>query len=52
MTSKYSHYLASKMYYFAPEASQKAFLRSEVQSQIGKLILHSYASEVVEYIYC
>ena len=52
MSSKYSHYLATKAYYFAPEASQKQHFRSEVQGSIQKLILHSYAAEVVEYIYC
>jgi hypothetical protein len=34
MTSKYSHYLASKTFYYAPEPSQKAFIRSAVQNQI------------------
>jgi hypothetical protein len=52
MTSKYSHYLASKAFYYAPEPSQKAFIRSAVQNQIQKLILHTYAAEVIEYIYC
>ena len=40
------------MYFYAPEDSQKAFIRGEVQGQLNKLILHAYASEVVEYIYC
>lgn len=40
MTSKYAHYLASKLYYYAPEDSQKEFLRKEVASQIQKLIVH------------
>lgn len=52
MTSKYSHYLASKLYYFAPREDQKAFLRSEVAGSMQKLIMHAYAAEVVEYIYC
>lgn len=52
MSSKYSHYLASKAYYFAPEVAQKNFFRTEVQGSIQKLILHSYACEVVEYIFC
>lgn len=52
MQSKYAHYLASKLYYYAPEVEQKQFIRSEVQAQISKLILHQYASEVIEYIYC
>jgi hypothetical protein len=30
MSSKYSHYLASKAYYFAPEVAQKNFFRTEV----------------------
>jgi hypothetical protein len=52
MTSKYAHYLASKLYYYAPEPAQKEFLRKEVQSQIQKLIVHQFACEVIEYIYC
>ena len=34
MSSKYSHYLASKAFYYAPEPAQKAFIRSQVQNQI------------------
>ena len=30
-TSKYAHYLASKMYYYAPEAEQKTFLRMKMR---------------------
>lgn len=52
MTSKYAHYLASKLYYHAPLPEQKAFLRAEVAGQMQKLIMHAFASEVVEYIYC
>jgi hypothetical protein len=52
MTSKYSHYLATKLYHFAPRDDQKQFLRTEIASQMQKLIMHAYASEVIEYIYC
>ena len=51
MSSKYSHYLASKAYLYAGE-EQRAAIRKEVLNSIQKLILHSFASEVVEYIYC
>jgi hypothetical protein len=51
MTNKYSHYLASKAYYFAPEAEQKLFFRQLVTKEINKYIIHAYASEVIEYIY-
>ena len=51
MQQKYSHYLASRMYTFAPLEEQKAFFRKVVSSQSGKLIQHAYASEVIEYIY-
>ena len=51
MTNKYSHYLASKAYYFAPEPEQKLFFRQLVTKEINKYIIHAYASEVIEYIY-
>ena len=51
MTNKYSHYLASKAYYFAPEPEQKLYFRQLVTREINKYIIHSYASEVIEYIY-
>jgi len=51
MTSKYTHYLASKLYHFAPLDEQKEYLRKEVASQIQKLIMHQFACEVIEYIY-
>ena len=41
MNSKYSHYLASKAYFLAPEDAQKSYFRSEVQGSLQKLILHS-----------
>jgi hypothetical protein len=51
MQQKYSHYLASKLFYYAPEDSQKTFFRSQVSGSLAKLLQHSFASEVVEYIY-
>ena len=41
MTEKYSHYLASKSYYYAPLPEQKAYFRSLVTSQINKHIQHA-----------
>ena len=51
MQQKYSHYLASKLYLYAPLDSQKEFFRKSLASQMNKLVMHAYASEVVEYIY-
>lgn len=52
MTQKYSHYLASKAYQYAPTDDQKTRFRSQVNSQISRLLQHSFAAEVVEFIYC
>lgn len=50
MSQKYSNHLAKKAYYYStPE--QKKYFRTEINQQISKLILHQYASEVIEYIY-
>lgn len=51
MTQKYSHYLASKAYQYAPTDEQKARFRALVNSQIVKLLQHTFAAEVVEFIY-
>lgn len=51
MQQKYSHYLASKIYHYAPLDSQKEAFRKLISSQMNKLVLHSFAAEVVEYIY-
>ena len=51
MQQKYSHYLASKLYHYAPLDTQKESFRKLISSQMNKLVLHSFASEVVEYIY-
>ena len=40
MSNKYSHYLASKAFYYAPEPAQKQYFRSIVNKDINKLILH------------
>ena len=40
LTSKYAHYLASKLYQYAPLPEQKQYLRKEIQQQISKLIVH------------
>ena len=41
MTNKYSHYLASKAYFFAPKPEQKLFFRQLVTKEINKYIIHS-----------
>ena len=51
MTQKYSHYLASKVYHFAPLDAQKEHFRKLINSQMSKLVLHAFGSEVVEYIF-
>ena len=51
MTTKYSHYLASKAYYYAPEPEQKLYFRQIITKEINKYIIHAYPSEVIEYIY-
>lgn len=50
MSQKYSIHLARKAYYYAP-APQRRFFRTQINSQISKLILHQQASEVIEYVY-
>lgn len=52
MTSKYAHYLASKMYHHAPLPQQKEYIRKQIQNQMQKLIVHQFACEVIEYVYC
>ena len=51
MSQKYSHHLAQKAYFFAPLPEQKQYFRTQINQQIGKLILHQFASDVIEYIY-
>ena len=51
-TSKYAHYLASKMYYYAPENEQKAHLRAQMTGQMSKLVQHAFAAETLEFVYC
>ena len=41
MTNKYSHYLASKAYLFAPEPEQKQYFRTLVTKEINKYIIHA-----------
>ena len=38
------------MYYYAPQQEQKAFFRKEIHQHISRLILHQFASEVIEYM--
>ena len=44
MTNKYSHYLASKAYYFAPETEQKLYFRQLVTKDIHKYIIHAVST--------
>ena len=41
MTNKYSHYLATKAYYFAPEPEQKQYFRTLATKEINKYIIHA-----------
>lgn len=50
MSKKYSNHLAQKAYYYAPPV-QRRYIRTEINKCISKLVLHQYASEVVEYVY-
>ncbi len=47
MTNKYSHYLASKAYYFAPEPKQKLFFRQLVTKDIHKYIIHAVSLGII-----
>ena len=51
MQQKYSHYLASKMYHYAPDDAAKDSFRKLIGAQMNKLVLHSFAAEVIEYMY-
>ena len=51
MQQKYSHYLASKLYHYAPLDTQKESFRKMISSQMNRLVIHSFGSEVIEYIY-
>jgi hypothetical protein len=48
----YAHYLASKMYYYAPTNEQKNYLRTQLCSSVSKLVSHQYGAEVLEFVYC
>ena len=47
MTNKYSHYLASKTFLYAPDVEQKNFLRRLVMAEINKHIIHSVTFLIV-----
>ena len=51
MQKKYSYHLAMKAYYYAPDKELKASFHKEINAQIGKLIMHQFASEVVEFVF-
>mmetsp|Transcript_8408 Transcript_8408/g.14064 ORF Transcript_8408/g.14064 Transcript_8408/m.14064 type:complete len:252 (+) Transcript_8408:112-867(+) len=51
ISQKYSKHLAQKAYFYAPTPQLKKFILTQINQQINKLIMHQYASEVVEYIY-
>jgi len=40
-----------KMYYYAPNKELKAYFHKQINGQIGKLIMHQFASEVIEFIF-
>ena len=50
MGNKYSHYLASKVYFYATKEQQGAIMQS-IRSSINKSILQAHSAEVIEYIY-
>jgi len=41
ITQKYAHYLASKMYFYAPTAELKQYFRLEINKDINKLVSHT-----------
>mmetsp|Transcript_35480 Transcript_35480/g.41045 ORF Transcript_35480/g.41045 Transcript_35480/m.41045 type:complete len:277 (-) Transcript_35480:998-1828(-) len=51
MTNKYSHHLAYRIVQYCSDETQKKNLISIVISKIGTLIMHMFASEVVELLY-
>lgn len=51
MTNKYSHYLASKTYLYAPTTELKDFLRRLVMTEINKHIIHSVLTHISLIIY-
>jgi len=51
MQKKYSYHLAMKMYYYSPNKELKAYFHKKINGQIGKLIMHQFASEVIEFIF-
>jgi hypothetical protein len=50
MSNKYSHYLASKAFLYAPDLKQKQYFRALVNKEINKHILHLVSNSVI-YIY-
>ena len=40
-----------KAYFYAPGQEFKKYFHQQINGQIGKLIMHQYASEVIEYVY-
>jgi len=51
MQQKYSYHLAMKAYYYAPTQALKKYFHSQINGQIAKLIMHQFASEVIEFVY-
>ena len=51
MSHKYSLHLIQKAYYYSPTQQLKSYFRVQINSQINKLIMHQYASEVIEFVY-
>ena len=51
MQQKYSYHLAMKAYYYSPTQALKKYFHSQINGQISKLIMHQFASEVIEFVY-
>ena len=51
MQQKYSYHLACRAYYYSPTKALKTYFHAQINGSIGKLILHQYAGEVIEYVY-
>jgi hypothetical protein len=51
MQQKYSYHLACRAYYYSPTKALRTYFHTQINGSIGKLVLHQYAAEVIEYIY-
>lgn len=51
MQQKYSYHLACRAYYYAPTKALKNYFHGQINSGIGKLVIHQFAAEVIEYVF-